>query len=147
MDSFDYFIGVSVCELVLSHGDNLSTALQSSTISVAKTIDKLRTNKIFSLFWDLVQTNAAVVHVAEPRLSRRRKVPQRYGTGKGTANYSSTVEVHYCHSYFEVLDYVVAAIKARFDQPCYAYKQVEDLLVKTVREDSSVELISVKDLC
>ena len=36
METFDYFFGISVAELVLSHGDNLSTVLQSSTISAAE---------------------------------------------------------------------------------------------------------------
>ena len=36
MESFTYFFGISVAELVLNHGDNLSVALQSSTISAAE---------------------------------------------------------------------------------------------------------------
>ena len=36
MDSFDYLFVVSVCELVLSHGYNLSTAFQNNTISEAE---------------------------------------------------------------------------------------------------------------
>ena len=36
MESFDYFFGISVSELVLDHGDNLSAALQSSTIHYEK---------------------------------------------------------------------------------------------------------------
>ena len=36
MEIFDYFFGISVVKLVLSHGDNLSTALQRSTISAAE---------------------------------------------------------------------------------------------------------------
>ena len=82
--SFDYFFNISVTELALSHGDNLSAALQSSTISAAEgqciasltatTIAKLRTDDSFSLFWDLVQ-KAAAAHVTEPSLPRRQKVP------------------------------------------------------------------------
>ena len=36
MESFNYFFGISVGELVLSHGDNLSAALQSSSISATE---------------------------------------------------------------------------------------------------------------
>ena len=55
MESFDYFFGISVSELVLNHGDNLSAALQSTTISAAEgqhiasltvsTIDKIRSDQ------------------------------------------------------------------------------------------------------
>ena len=69
MELFDYFFGISVGKLVLSHGDNLSAALQSSTISAAEgkciasltvnTIAKMRTNENFSIFWDLAQKKVA----------------------------------------------------------------------------------------
>ena len=36
MESFEYFFGISVAELVLRHGDNLSATPQSSTISAAE---------------------------------------------------------------------------------------------------------------
>ena len=55
-----YFVGISVGELVLSHGDNLSATLQSSTLSAAEgqrvaslivnTLAKIRTAKSFSSF-------------------------------------------------------------------------------------------------
>lgn len=64
MESFTYFFGISVAELVLKHGDNLSVALQSSTISAGegqriaaltvKTLVELRTDQSFSLFCNLV---------------------------------------------------------------------------------------------
>ena len=36
MESFNYYFGISVAELVLKHGDNLSKALQNETISAAE---------------------------------------------------------------------------------------------------------------
>ena len=60
MESFDYFFGISVSELVLNHGDSLSATLQSSTISAVEaqhkvsltvsTIDKIRTDQCFKMF-------------------------------------------------------------------------------------------------
>ena len=65
----------SVGKLVLSHGDNLSEALQSSTISAAEgqqiasltanTIAKMHTVESFRSFWDLVQKKVGAVHVTE----------------------------------------------------------------------------------
>ena len=155
MESFDYFFGISIAELVLRHGDNLSATLQNSTISAAEghrvasltvnTIAMMRTDESFSLFWELVQKKAAVVHVNEPRLPRRRKVPERFETGVGSGHFPATAEAHYRRIYFEVLDYAVSAIKRRFDQPSYeVYKQTQYLLIKTARvEDASNEFASV----
>ena len=142
MESFDTLFGISVAELVLRHGDNLSATLRSSTISAAEgqcvaslttsTIVKMHTNESFSLFWEIVQNKAAAVHVNEPRLTRRRKAPARFEAGGGPANYPETVEAHYRQIYFEVLDYAVSIIKMRFDQPGYElYKQAENMLIKT----------------
>lgn len=36
MESFNYFFGISIAELVLRHSDNLSATLKSSTISAAE---------------------------------------------------------------------------------------------------------------
>ena len=61
MKSFDFFFGASLGELLLSHSDNLSKTLQSSTMSAAEgqrianmtvtTLESLRTDENFELFW------------------------------------------------------------------------------------------------
>ena len=105
MESFEYFFGISVAELVLRHDDNLSATHQSSTISAAEgqrvaslttsTIAKMRTNESFCLIWEMVQNKAAAVHVNEPRLHRRRRVPARFEAGDGPANFPATVKARY----------------------------------------------------
>jgi len=111
------------------------------------TIVKMRTDECFDMFWESVKVNAASVHVAEPRLPRRRRMPQRYESGTAAAHFQSTVEGHYRQIYFEVLDHAISTIKTRFDQPSFAiYRQTEDLLVKSAHgEDSSSELNAVTD--
>ena len=57
MKSFDFFFGASLGELLLSHSDNLSKTLQSSTMSAAEgqrianmtvtTLESLRTDENF----------------------------------------------------------------------------------------------------
>ena len=86
MENFDYCFGVNVVELVLNHGDNLSAALQSSTISAAEgqhtvsltvsTIAKICTDQCFSLFWDSVQKKAAEVKCHRAKPSPASKVAQ-----------------------------------------------------------------------
>ena len=61
MTTFDFFFGVSLGELLLNHSDNLSRALQASSISDAegqkianmnvKTLQAIRTDNEFKLFW------------------------------------------------------------------------------------------------
>ena len=64
MESFNYFFGISIGELVLKHGDNLSKALQNESISAAEgqkvasmtvtTLTKIRDAEQYDLFWQLV---------------------------------------------------------------------------------------------
>ena len=61
MESFNYFFGISIGELVLKHGDNLSKALQNKSISAAEgerlasmtvtTLTKIRDTEHYDLFW------------------------------------------------------------------------------------------------
>ena len=65
MESFDLFFGISLAELVLNHGENLSATFQSSDISAAEgqraalltvnTIAMMHTDESFSLFCKLVK--------------------------------------------------------------------------------------------
>ena len=142
METFDYYFGVCLAKMVLSHADNLSATLQKSSLSAAEshrigvmtveTIVKMRTDECFDMFWESVKRNAGLVHVAEPRLPRRRRMPQRYETGTATAHFHATVENHYRQIYFEILDYATSTIKERFDQPSYTiYRQTKNLLIKS----------------
>ena len=102
------------------------------------TLTKLCRDESFSIFWDLVQKKAAAVNVNVPRLPRHWKVPQWFETGDGSAHFSTRVKAHYRQIYFQVLDSALSTIKDRFDQPsCEVYKQAEDLLKKTVREEDA----------
>ena len=153
MESFDFFFGISLAELVLSHGDNLSATLQSSTISategqhVASMTKQLLTKEKFYLFWNLVQKKAGEIDVSEPSLPRPRKVPKRFETDDAVVHFPATVEGYYHDIYFEVLDLAISSITSRFDQAGYhMYQKVKDLLIKSVLgEDFSNELESVTE--
>ena len=113
--------------------------VQSSTISATEgqritsltitTLLKMRTDERFTLFWNLVQKKAGSFDVSEPSPPRPRKFPKRFKTIGETVHFPATVEAYYSQIYFEVLDYSVCSIKARFDQPGYQmFRKVEDLL-------------------
>ena len=108
-------------------------------------IVKIRRDECFDMFWESVKTDVASIHVAEPRLPRRQKMPQRYETGTAAAHFQITVEGYYRQIYFEVLDHAISTIKAWFDQPSYAiYRQTKDLVKSACGKDSSSELNAVK---
>lgn len=64
MKTFDYLYGNTLGELILRHSDNLSRTLQSKSLSAAegqqaakmtvKTIQSMRTDETFDLFWEKV---------------------------------------------------------------------------------------------
>ena len=150
MESFDYFLGIGLCHLVLNHSDNLSHALQNSKMSASEgqcitaltvdTLVKMRTDEAFHLFWDLAVKNASELDVSEPHLPRKRRRPAQFETGPAQQHQPLMVEDHYRPMYFEVLDLAVATIKRSFDQQGYAmYKTMENLLIKSARAGVTAE--------
>ncbi len=145
MESFEYFFAISLAELLLRHSDNLSKTLQSSSISAAEgqkiaemtvvTLESIRCDEHFCLFWDLLKKRAAESDIDDPKLPRRRKQPKRYDENSSTSSFPSTVEEYYKRNYFEALDELVNGIRNRFDQPGYrVYLNLEQLLIKAARK-------------
>ena len=147
--TFSFFFGANLAELVLKHTDNLSKTLQSTSMSASegayiaamtvKTLKLLRTDDQFTAFWDLVIKAQQEVEVCDPELPRRRKAPSRYDDG-APGDFPRDCQAHYRQSYFEALDQVVNSIEDRFDQPDFhSYRQLEDLLMRTIRRESTQE--------
>ena len=144
MTQFDFFLGVALGQLFLPHTDNLSKALQQAdNLSVAEgqalasmaltTLQKLRNQDSFDLFWKKLNDSASKVHVNEPSLSRRRKAPKRFQIGHGEPDFPTSVADLYRQHYYEALDLIINCIKDRFDQPCYwVYKNLKNLLLLSV---------------
>lgn len=150
MQSFGFYFGICIGELILKHADNLSKTLASSTISAAEgqkvaglsvaTLVKLRSDEQFSLFWESIKIKALNLQISEQCLTRIRKGPRRFETGFGELYYPPTVEDHYRRHYFEIIDLAISSIKSRFDQPGYAiYKTMESLVLKLVMGELSTE--------
>ena len=87
MQSFDYFFGLRLGTLLLRHSDNLSISLQAEDLcaaqaqtiakNTASTLEKMRTDQNFDLFWTDVNSKAEALDVDKPTLSRRRRPPSR----------------------------------------------------------------------
>ena len=142
MKTFCYYFGVCLGECVLRHADNLSRALQSSSMSAAggqkvavltvKTPESIRSAENFDLFWKLLLLKSSSLDISEPELPRRRKTPRRYEVREGESHFPMTVEEHYRRFYFEVLDLAINSLKQCFDQPGYRmYQHLESLLLQS----------------
>ena len=93
----------------------------------------MRSSGAFDLFFELVERFRDKHGVSKPSLPRKRKAPRHLEVGTGSGYFCTSVQEHYCQIYYEVIDFVIAGITDRFDQPGYTlYKNVEDLLVKAV---------------
>ena len=149
MESFQYYFGACVGELVLDHADNPSKSLQSKTISAAegqklaemtiKVLSKIRSSEQLELFWASVTKIASTLDIEEPCLPRISKRPRRYDSV--SEQYCPvTIEEHFCKHFFEILDFAINSIKSRFDQPGHSsYKKVESLSIKSVSNEDFTE--------
>ena len=127
MSTFEFFFGVIVGERILKHTDNLSKTLQHKDLSATevqevadlsvRTLERMRGEQTFELFWTMVQQLASKFDVGEPVLPRR-KAPRRLEIGLSEPEHPSSLQEHYCRIYYEALDLVINSIKNRFHQPC-----------------------------
>ena len=146
MMSFDFFFGVSLGELLLTHSDNLSKTLQTASMSAAegqkiadmtvRTLQSICSDENFLLFWKLINQKASDHGIDEPVLPRQRKRPRRYEDGASEGDFSDSVEHLYRRTYYEALNLVISGIKERFNQPGYKlYSNLEALLVKAAKKE------------
>ena len=155
MKKFEFFFGLQLNYLILRHSDNLSRTLQSKTTSAAigqstasmsiKTLESLRPEDKFELFWSMVCVSAANFEIGDPSLPRKRKRPVRFEEGQCSSHYPDTPKYYFKLIYFEAVDLIVNCIKQRFDQPGYnVYKNMEQLLLNTITDQEySAEFTAV----
>ncbi len=141
MEKFRFLFGLLLSEMILRHTDKLSQTLQSPDLSsveghevamlTVKTLQTLRSDANYDLFWKKVEGRRSEWDVEEPQLPRRHKTPRRYEEGSSEGSFHTTVEGLYRQSYFEVIDFAVSSITDRFDQDGFrVYSNVEQLLFK-----------------
>ena len=157
MKLFQYYFGVKLGQLIFGHCDNLSRTLQHKDLSAAEgqpvaaltitTLQSIRTDEMFDLFWEKVQMECEKLDVEEAKLPRARKAPKRYEIGQGDSSYPDSPKALYRITYFEGLDLVVNAVKERFEQPGYLmYKNLQEILLKCVHgQDYKSELQTVTE--
>lgn len=157
MQTFRYFFGLVLGERILKHTDNLSKTLQNQSLTASEgqqvaeltcqTLERIRTAEAFDLFWKNVMLLQEQKGVNEPVLPRKRKAPARFELGSGIGHQPNTPKDLFRQDYFECLDFIVACIRDRFNQPGYGVlKNLEGLLLKATRnENYDIELDFVLD--
>ncbi len=91
MQLFKFFFCLILSEMILRHSDRLSQTLQQLKLSsveghelamlTVKTLESLRNDENFNMFWLTVEKKRILQNIDEPRLARRRKLPSRLELG------------------------------------------------------------------
>ena len=120
MKTFEYYFGISLGELVLRHSDNLSRTLQHKSLSAAegqhvaamvvKTIESMRSEEAYKLFWDKVLLSIESLDVEQPQLPRRRKVPKRFDDSLAAPEFHDSPMLYFRQHYYEAIDLIVSCI-------------------------------------
>ena len=94
-----------------------------------KTLQSLRNDSNFKLFWRKAEITRQKLNVNDPVLPRKRKLPRRFEDGNAEPEFSSDCKQHFHQQYFEVIDLIVNSITGRFDQLGYkVYKTCKTFL-------------------
>ena len=145
IETFDYFFGNLLGQLILKHADNLSITLQRQNISASEgeqiakmtveTLELIPNDESYDHFWKTTTEKAKSLDIGEPCLPRCRKVPARYEDGMPSGHFHDSTVGYYKQIYFEALDLIINCIEDRFDQPGFRiYYSIESLLVKFVNK-------------
>ena len=157
MATFPFYFGCTFGAFILKQSDNLSHALQGSSMSAAqgqqvaeevcKTLSRDRSEAAFDLFWTrLLKRKSEVDAVAEPQLPRKRRAPARQEVGdSGTHYFPSTPKKYFRHMYYVAIDVTTECIRTRFNQKDFkVYQSIQELLLKAVAgEDHDEEQAKV----
>ena len=118
------------------------TAVDAQDVSRAcvTTLESIRSDNEFNLFWNKVKKFAEKHKINEPHLPRRKNIPNRYMIGKAAGEHPENVEEEYRRQYFAALGSVITCIKERFEQKDYEmYATLEQPLIKAILGDSFEE--------
>lgn len=146
MKKFSIHFGLHLGKLILGHTDNLSSSLQSPTVSAAdgqdlmqktvSTLKSIRNDSDFEAFYGKVCRSAADLDIEEPAMARKRKRNKRYEAGTGPEFFHETPEQKYKADYFQALDFVAGNIEDRFQQEGYKmYLHLQQFLLKAAQGD------------
>ena len=147
MNTFNYFYGVTISQLVLRHSDNLSKTLlllKSSLTScegeeiaglTMQTKNSLPSESEFELLWQKMVQQTEILEITQPSLLRKRKRPAKLLNENEASIYDEVSDGKtFCRRiYFNAIDTVTNCIKTQFSQPGYrAVKNIEQLILNVI---------------
>ena len=119
MDSFNFFFGVELGRKILNMAEYLSSSLQASNMSANEgqsimkmtilTLEGMRSEECFLLFWEKTEKKRQKLGVEVPQLPRQRKIPRSLEVGTSIPEVGKSVDDLYRKTYFEVIDFVLHA--------------------------------------
>ena len=116
--------------------DRSASEAQELAKMTVKTLNRIRNDESFKLFWQRVLQESKKREVNEPQLARKRRAPKRIEEcigGTAQPEFQTSVKDSYRMIYYEALDLVTSCIKNRFDQQDYlVHSACERLLLKAV---------------
>ena len=125
MNRFDFLFRLMLAERLLQRTDNLSRTLQTPSLTASegqqvadmtcKTLIRIITNEAFDLFWKKVQILQREIVWMNLVYHKRGRPLVILEVGSGEAFCPSTPKQFYSQHYFECLNFVVNAVKDRFD--------------------------------
>ena len=96
-----------------------------------KTLQSLRADSNFDLFWTKAETARQKLDVNEPELPRKRKLPRRFEDGNAEPEFSSDCKQHFHKEYFEAINLIANSLTGTFNQVGYkAYKHLHQCCQK-----------------
>ena len=127
MSQYNLLVRLILCERILKITDNLSRTLQKQSLSASeaqyvatltvKTLEDMRTDEAFGLFFEWVEILRNSTDTEGPSLPRKRNALRDLEVGRGDTYHSPTIQDHYRRHYFEAIDMAYTRIQDRFDQP------------------------------
>ena len=155
MSKFEFLFSCSLGERLLKQTDNLSKALQNSTISAAqgqalahavvKTLSKDPCDERYELFWSNVLKRKDALEILDPVLPRKRKMPDYFGRQNAdTHHFHQIPKDFYRQIHFETFDCIINCIERRFDQSDFKiYVHLQELIVKAIKGEGWDEEVKV----
>ena len=142
-ETFAYCFGVHLAETILTHTDNLNKTLQSTQMTAVdaqvvaratvKTLESIRSEAHFKLFWAKLIKFISDHNRDEPKLQRMSKPTPKCNIGNtaGDRDHRNKAEDDCRQKCYAVLDTVISRIKDRFMQDDYEmFSTLEQLVLK-----------------
>ena len=101
------------------------------------TLETLRNENNFKLFWQKINHLRLSYDIEEAKLPRKRRIPIRFEEGTAEGTFFDDCEAYFRSIYYEALDLIINCIKERFDQPGFdIYRNLQDVIIKSIRKEN-----------